>query len=1497
MVGKDFIGGIMNPGVAIHESSASDDLILRVNNFSGVLDTLKGRKIGDDLSSAEVLKEDISVEEGPVEMELQKNKSNENNVEFLEDGITVKLNADMEARNSQILKNSVVIKVLGNNVPFSSSEVVDEVLNGGPWYVNGFIVGMDRWSAAFDPNTFKGISAPVWVRFPCLLLYCWDEDNIARIASCLGTPMYIDGNTFRWSKQEFVRVCVRIDLEKKLLNGVWVDGSGGRFFQRVEYEKIDILCYQCGRVGQNREICPENLSIEIQNQSLKEKEVGNEIGEKNVQEIKSSVISSEYGPWIHVHFNDRRYNRGNVVRKGLNDARLDNSFREDNSRKNNAKVDREIMVNKKDIVEVNDVLAPDSRDVHRKSFGKENSKTAITNSELGISSAAVKVKLAKELKSLGPVNVEHKKKKRGARKKEDSLYLKEIVRDHSIYFIGLMETKLASIDRKYIDYLIGKDWEYYHHPAEGTSGGIMVLWNRNMVSFDIRETSSQEEKRGGKRFLFSKGPREMKRFMVNSDFHDIGSMGPRVASDHSPIVLSMKDKICGENKVFKFEDTWRSYPAAKSIVYNSWMKNDYGDEYSILQRKLKRTMKALFFWNRNKCKNLNVLKETLKKEILDLQNREACEVNWNADDLVLLRNKVHELNVTLRWLSTWWNQRAKVKWHEDGDINSSIFFRILHKLDQWNCILTRWPSVEEIQKVNNEDLAMLNEELSVQELQISVFQQGYNKAPGIDGVTSSFYKSYWSIVWEVLWNAVNCFFKTGILNREWKNTLITLISKVKYPLLPSNYRPISLCQTNYKIVASMLVNRLKKVIDKMVYEEQAAFIPGRSISVHCLLAQEIFHKFKLSNNRNGLMALKLDMEQAYDSMGWSTLHQVLKWYGIPTLFSNLLMECVVDVRFSIIINGRNSNWICAKSGFRQGCPLSPYLFILCSQLLSNSLEQRGKNLGIHISPRGPRISHLLYADDVLILSHVSTTLAKELKNIVEDFCKWTGQRVNINKSQVLFGKMVSYSLKKKITRIIGFKEVKEMKYLGVKISLRRNKVSYFQELLSMVMDKLNSWGKKSLSMGGKITLIETSLLSMSNFLITHSLVSKRVLYEIEKLCRNFLWHKSDGSKCMHYVAWSEICKPRSMGGLGLQSPLLRIGALRSRLAWNFIQKKDSLLHRTMKAKYGDEIMKDDHKAITSTAWKILLDGSKNLKKAIRWKVGKGNKISVLNDAWLLDKSINRWPTYVDYNVLEGMFVQQLLTSDGDWNFELLRRAFHSELILLIVQVLTKVMEEENIELLKWCSGKTVYAPVYEQMLNDRYNFVDVEYFKWLRKLKLSKKVEIFWWRLGKASIPTNLFLKNHKISLLDSCERGCQEVESYEHIMVHCKYMVEIIKKIQEWGIMIPVFNSLEECLHELKRLSTSNSGIAKVYCSVIYLSWKNRNYVKHCKEALPASLGASNALFLAVLMSTPYLSSWGTNLLRESSNNWCPPPKEWIKINLDASLLTSNLGGIGGIF
>ncbi|PKU80352.1 hypothetical protein MA16_Dca005883 [Dendrobium catenatum] len=202
---------------------------------------------------------------------------------------------------------------------FQKNEVVENILNGGPWYVNGSIVGMDRWSPAFVPYSFKGISAPIWIRFPCLPLYCWDEDSLSRIASHFGRPMYLYGNTFRWGKREFARICLKIDLEKKLPNGVWIDGTTGRFFQRVEYEKIHSLCYQCGCVGHDVKECPHKVVPGIKNQVEKKTENTEDMFQKAETENKEVINKLEYGPWIHVHFKNRKFIKGGVEGKAKED--------------------------------------------------------------------------------------------------------------------------------------------------------------------------------------------------------------------------------------------------------------------------------------------------------------------------------------------------------------------------------------------------------------------------------------------------------------------------------------------------------------------------------------------------------------------------------------------------------------------------------------------------------------------------------------------------------------------------------------------------------------------------------------------------------------------------------------------------------------------------------------------------------------------------------------------------------------------------------------------------------------------------------------------------------------------------------------------------------------------------------------------------------------------------------------------------------------------------
>ncbi|KAL0921333.1 hypothetical protein M5K25_008395 [Dendrobium thyrsiflorum] len=187
---------------------------------------------------------------------------NEGNVKLSEDGKAVILDESSVAQNAKRHEFSLVTKVFGKVLPshvvawelrkqwtrfgqfhfttlgegwylcsFKSLEALEGVLSGGPWFVNYHIVGMERCSTKFSPYSMKGLSSPIWIRMPHLPLHCWDENNVAFIASRVGVPLMLDENMFQWGRREFARVCVRVMLDKPLPLGVWVEGSTGRFFQ------------------------------------------------------------------------------------------------------------------------------------------------------------------------------------------------------------------------------------------------------------------------------------------------------------------------------------------------------------------------------------------------------------------------------------------------------------------------------------------------------------------------------------------------------------------------------------------------------------------------------------------------------------------------------------------------------------------------------------------------------------------------------------------------------------------------------------------------------------------------------------------------------------------------------------------------------------------------------------------------------------------------------------------------------------------------------------------------------------------------------------------------------------------------------------------------------------------------------------------------------------------------------------------------------------------
>ena len=316
-----------------------------------------------------------------------------------------------------------------------------------------------------------------------------------------------------------------------------------------------------------------------------------------------------------------------------------------------------------------------------------------------------------------------------------------------------------------------------------------------------------------------------------------------------------------------------------------------------------------------------------------------------------------------------------------------------------------------------------------------------------------------------------------------RNGVITLLSKKDNdPLLVKNYRPITLLTVDYKILAKCFATRMKKFINGLIHTDQSGFLKSRNISNNIRLILDII-EYTRANEIPGAIVL-LDIEKAFDSVNHNFLFRTLEHFNFGPKFIEWIKTLYSARQTYVMNNGFLTNRISMHRGIFQGCPISPYLFLLVIEILALSIRQNEQVKGIKVLNQEVKIS--LFADDSVCFVDGTGDSFKNLFDILNKFGRYSGCKMNITKTEAIWigskRGCQEFPLRDKgITwRPSNFKS------LGVNFSLDLGLMFdlNYKEKLKRIKQTVNCWRMRNLSLIGKVCVIKTIVLPQLIFLFS-----------------------------------------------------------------------------------------------------------------------------------------------------------------------------------------------------------------------------------------------------------------------------------------------------------------------------------------------------------------------------------------------------------------------------
>ena len=588
-------------------------------------------------------------------------------------------------------------------------------------------------------------------------------------------------------------------------------------------------------------------------------------------------------------------------------------------------------------------------------------------------------------------------------------------------------------------------------------------------------------------------------------------------------------------------------------------------KYEILKGNIQ---SALRDWSKQRAKKIHQEKnECIKKieqytqTIEDQQQKQIWKET--AVELLITREKLAQIQQETAqgaWV------RSRAKWDFQADKSTKMYFNLerahhsaknITSIRKKNRQITQDPqeitkqfrqfyrTLYTYQPIHQDKLDELLENLTVEsniikehrttkmvdreEILIAINDTERGSSPGPDGIPIEFYKTfrgYWAIVLQGIYLEID---KKGRLPTSMTESFITLLPKHTSDKQDvANWRPISLLNSDYKILTKVWANRLNPILQEGIGPHQTGFIPGRDIRGNIILTQTTIDRMVEQNSPGGI--LLIDWAKAYDKISHEAIWAVAEKIGIPKHGQRFLKAIYRNPVSWILCNGFMSRVIKIGSGVRQGCPLSPQIFTLVAELYNQNIIKNGKIQGFKINDRC-YVKIVSYADDTAI-PFISIEDIKECMRILTLYEKATASKMNITKTC-----FVACQHKSHINKYLQNKGYRiqlpgtNTRYLGMPIGVNPNYDSTWDELKKNIYKELRKWHKICTSIYGRAIILKSKGLGQLWFVTTLlpiNTYAQQTIKEIQKECTNFFWSYKG-----HKLRYANLMGTPEQGGFKL----------------------------------------------------------------------------------------------------------------------------------------------------------------------------------------------------------------------------------------------------------------------------------------------------------------------------------------------------------------------------